>query len=448
MIKRFLIIYSIVFYSLAVHATKVEYLHQDLPLNEIQNSKEWNAYQEKFNEGFDNGVYWFKIDLERHDVPNVLVIPESHISRATLYSSSIEIPKDNELTRYVKFKIPPSKSTKTYYLKVDCLLEARIPIEVISAEKHYKDEMIAFLIMGLYVGIVVCIMLINLFSYFSFGNKTYIHYMFMVLGMSVNAFYKDGLTALIFGLDGANEVLEAPLNSIVVISSLFFTVSYLALGDQYKKAKIAGITTIVLAVVCNIIYQFTGSFLSFTLVHIFHLLTLDIFWGISLFMWKKSHYAKFFALAYGLPLLFAHDYYISPHFGVEVLGLPLTFYKLGSVFEMVVFTYAIMYQARKLADDNLKMRREIVDYTNKLKEQNKDLNSEQSIIGELIMEYNFTQKEIEVLKALSEAKTNKEIGNEQFISENTVKFHIKNIFNKLQVNNRQDAGKKYIELDG
>ncbi len=93
-------------------------------------------------------------------------------------------------------------------------------------------------------------------------------------------------------------------------------------------------------------------------------------------------------------------------------------------------------------------RIEIVDYTNKLKEQNKDLNSEQSIIGELIMEYNFTQKEIEVLKALSEAKTNKEIGNEQFISENTVKFHIKNIFNKLQVNNRQDAGKKYIELDG
>lgn len=50
-----------------------------------------------------------------------------------------------------------------------------------------------------------------------------------------------------------------------------------------------------------------------------------------------------------------------------------------------------------------------------------------------------TEKEVVVLTALSEGKSYKTIANTMAISPNTVKFHIKNIYHTLQVNNKEDA---------
>jgi LuxR family maltose regulon positive regulatory protein len=51
----------------------------------------------------------------------------------------------------------------------------------------------------------------------------------------------------------------------------------------------------------------------------------------------------------------------------------------------------------------------------------------------------FTEKELEVLKLLEQGITNKEIGEQLFISVGTVKWHINHILSKLQVKNRVQA---------
>jgi DNA-binding NarL/FixJ family response regulator len=50
-----------------------------------------------------------------------------------------------------------------------------------------------------------------------------------------------------------------------------------------------------------------------------------------------------------------------------------------------------------------------------------------------------TEREIEILVAVSSGKTNKEIADHFTISTNTVNFHMKNIFSKLQLRNRAQA---------
>ncbi len=50
-----------------------------------------------------------------------------------------------------------------------------------------------------------------------------------------------------------------------------------------------------------------------------------------------------------------------------------------------------------------------------------------------------TEREIEVLKAIADGMSNKEIGKLLFISEKTVKNHISNIFRKLDINDRTQA---------
>jgi len=50
-----------------------------------------------------------------------------------------------------------------------------------------------------------------------------------------------------------------------------------------------------------------------------------------------------------------------------------------------------------------------------------------------------SSREIEVLKALTDGSSNKEIGEKLFISISTVKTHIINIYSKLGVKNRVEA---------
>jgi len=50
-----------------------------------------------------------------------------------------------------------------------------------------------------------------------------------------------------------------------------------------------------------------------------------------------------------------------------------------------------------------------------------------------------TKREIEVLKLLADSKSNKEIATELYISEETVKSHVKNIFKKLNLKSRTEA---------
>ncbi|WP_242424889.1 response regulator transcription factor, partial [Frankia sp. EI5c] len=50
-----------------------------------------------------------------------------------------------------------------------------------------------------------------------------------------------------------------------------------------------------------------------------------------------------------------------------------------------------------------------------------------------------TARELEVLKLVAEGRANREIARKLFISENTVKNHVRNILDKLQLHSRMEA---------
>jgi DNA-binding NarL/FixJ family response regulator len=60
--------------------------------------------------------------------------------------------------------------------------------------------------------------------------------------------------------------------------------------------------------------------------------------------------------------------------------------------------------------------------------------------------YQFTKRELEVFKLYALGKQRNEIGQQLFISENTVKYHLKNVFTKLEINNRTHAIEKAYEI--
>jgi two-component system nitrate/nitrite response regulator NarP len=56
-----------------------------------------------------------------------------------------------------------------------------------------------------------------------------------------------------------------------------------------------------------------------------------------------------------------------------------------------------------------------------------------------------TKRELEILSSLAAGRTNKEIAAEKNVSTNTVKYHIRNLFEKLGVSNRGQAIALYLK---
>src|SRR5690606_34972938 len=59
------------------------------------------------------------------------------------------------------------------------------------------------------------------------------------------------------------------------------------------------------------------------------------------------------------------------------------------------------------------------------------------IAGELRARYDLTDREVDVLLCIWEGLTNNEIAEKLFISLSTVKYHISNLYTKLDVKNRK-----------
>jgi len=61
--------------------------------------------------------------------------------------------------------------------------------------------------------------------------------------------------------------------------------------------------------------------------------------------------------------------------------------------------------------------------------------------------YGITKRELEVLSQMSKGKSNNEIAESLFISENTVKTHVSNLLTKLNAKRRTEALKRAREYD-
>ena len=172
----------------------------------------------------------------------------------------------------------------------------------------------------------------------------------------------------------------------------------------------------------------------------------DILFFAALKLWNKHFEAKVFVTAYFFQFLFAHGYYISQHFGSNFLLLPLDFFKYGSILEMGVFTSLIIYQSKRINKEKILNIEKIEEYKTQIRELDELSNERKADSSKILKEYNFTKKELEIIDLIIEGNKNKVIASKLFISENTVKYHNKNILSKFNVENKKEVLLKYNDL--
>jgi ATP/maltotriose-dependent transcriptional regulator MalT len=87
------------------------------------------------------------------------------------------------------------------------------------------------------------------------------------------------------------------------------------------------------------------------------------------------------------------------------------------------------------------MNLEIRNYLLQLERLKTEEKNESPVLT-LVENYGLTQREAEIMELIATGIGNEEIAEKLFVSKNTIKFHIKNIFIKLDVRNRVQALQK------
>lgn len=139
-------------------------------------------------------------------------------------------------------------------------------------------------------------------------------------------------------------------------------------------------------------------------------------------------------------LLFAADYWILRKLGIHVLDLYPGQLKTGSVTEMLVLSVAIVFRMRALTAENAHYRAEIERYVRLVGElQEQSLRQADDLFEKIRQKYGLSEREVEVLRGITAGLTNQQIADKIFLSVHTIKFHTRNLFDKMEITNRTQA---------
>lgn len=215
----------------------------------------------------------------------------------------------------------PKNHTQTYYLKIKSTKQIILPITVSQPTALWQNISLENLISGIYLGVVLIMVLYNLFIFFSVEDRSYLYYVLYVLF--------TGLTQI--GIKGYNFQYLWPnnpqfeLKSVILfaciscIAALMFTKKFLDIRQDKPKSKIALNILIGLFALALLLTLAGKIMIGFQLMQVSTTLLTIVVLGIScVLMIKGSAPAKYFFIAWsvlltGAIIFLLKDYGILPY---------------------------------------------------------------------------------------------------------------------------------------
>lgn len=423
-----------------------------------------------FNNGIINGTYWFKVsinDTSHSDRKVIFEIKEPYIKQSLLYEkdknsltflfasgNDIELSKHPVRNRNIIFPVSLRSGENIYYIKADFHRNTSFIFYIHDESVFYNKEKYNYGKMGFYYGFTLMIILINLLFYFTLKDKLYLFYGLTVLCITTILLHLDGWLIYVFHPGWLLDNVDI-LSYIAVcyFGGHLFARQFLNLDMHLPKSKAFDFIFLGLTIALFILFLILNSVLIYALAICSMWLYISHYWVYSIVFIKKQAYAKFMAFAYAIMVIISILYAVPIIFGFDILKSESEILKIGCGIEMLTFLYAIVYRSKILRAENKKMLSEIQEFSQKLDstknsflsyQQYMEINFNPTEITNLKNGFDLTDREIEVLQEISKRKTNPQIADSLFVSVNTIKFHTRNIYQKLDVSGREEIYSKDI----
>jgi DNA-binding CsgD family transcriptional regulator len=417
--------------------------------------------------GEKNIPFWFKLTLFNATTsPQDIVfdIAYENINRADFYTLSAEdTVLQHQLTigNTIDFELWPiknrhcpipfrikSKEKVICFFRIKCSREVQFPLTVRKYHSYLENELRQRYILGMYTGFFLLIIIVNSFFFFSFKDKVYIWYILLCATIGISVLTFEGLHIplllryskwLAINLDLFNALLG-------LIISFLFVYNFLDLKTHTPFIFYLLTFNCILTVLCVAFYLITQIHILFISEYVILSVSFLIYLIAGIMIMRKGYaHATTFVVAYSIIMISIITWVISDYFIDISIGIRSeSEMMIGSIIEMIVLSYALSIRMKQLREENIRIRNMLITYVTEIKElrnlvddktENEDIRDEKTLVDK----WNLTEREIDVLKLISYGFTNAEIADRLFISVNTVKYHTKNIYDKLQASSRIEA---------
>ncbi len=177
--------------------------------DEISSKKFISVKGDVANLGITKSIFWIKIPVKNlSDKDNLLL----ELSLPILDYIEFYYEKDNEYTKYEvgeefvfssrKYKDPyfffdiniPTGKTKIFYLKVRSSEGIQLPIKIGTKTVFDSKIKIRDILSGLYIGLMIVMILYNLFVYITVKDRSYIYYVIYIISILFTQISLQGYT--------------------------------------------------------------------------------------------------------------------------------------------------------------------------------------------------------------------------------------------------------------
>ncbi|GHE23408.1 7TM diverse intracellular signaling domain-containing protein [Sphingobacterium griseoflavum] len=359
-------------------------------------------------------------------------------------------------SRFPQFHLQTNDSV--YYLRFEghALKIAQVQLE--DRLQFSSLESMRLFRIGLYYGLAIMSVVFNLVFYLIFKDRRFITYCLLLLTTFISFFYEDGMFYYFSKGAWTFDYLMVWNNSVTALIAILFTKYFLDLHAFFRRYRSWYMYGAALLLLSALLYTLTDFIVFYAAVYSLCFLLTGSCIALAIGKFKKDVYARFLVLAFGLVVLTAILYVLYTHIDSSTYYLfDLGTFRLVSALEIISVSFAIIYKVRALQDDNEKNRRELDKYLLAIEQigtaedptersiptqgASVETNTEQriSVAERLKLQFDLTDRELEVLLCIWDGLTNKEIADKLFITVSTTKYHIGNLYVKLDVKNRNQV---------
>ena len=302
---------------------------------------------------------------------------------------------------------------------------------------------------GMFYGFTIMVILLNLICFFLFEEKIFLFYSLTLTAITATFLNIDSLFPLL-GINGIEnvEAMQSTLLLLATASGAVFASKYLTLEEFFPKLRWVAASLIGFAFMMTFSgwISETAFYTAVSNIACFAVLGLYFSAGVALF--SKKNYAKFYAIGFGIPLLFSLDFFVFQKIGFNFLSTESFHLKAATVVEMLLITYAIIYRMRAIKEEHQFRQTEMRIFLKRqevLNRSNTEKLMQDMYLENLIMQYDLDGFEIKLLQYISEGKDNSKIARKLKTTELDIELNTKELYNKLEIGDHIQSDYRMVE---
>ncbi|RMA64566.1 7TM diverse intracellular signaling domain-containing protein [Ulvibacter antarcticus] len=302
---------------------------------------------------------------------------------------------------------------------------------------------------GLFYGFTIMVVFLNLICFLLFEEKIFLFYSLTLTALTFTFLQSDSLLQVIgIGEIANTAALQSTFLLVATGIGAAFATHYLTLQEFAPKLKWFTSGLILLASMMVFSGWISETNFYTGLANTILISVSAVYFTTGMLLFSKKNYAKFYVIAFSIPLLFAVDYFVLSKMGINFLATKSFHLKVATLAEMLIITYAIMYRMRAIKEEHLirqtemrifLKRQEVINRTNTEKIM------QDIYLENLIMQYDLDGLEIKLLQYISEGKDNAKIARKLKTTEIEIEFLTKELYNKLEVSNQIQEDVRMVE---